>query len=1094
LTSALVSPSALVNTGEWIASRIVSFSGTPLKSLVVKASVSFWITTPFSSTGLRVSMEFDVSHPFHFSSTIHTNIFLASEHGGHTSLWADSHHFGQTAVAVRSRAFSASNVILPSVVLPSLLGQPSGIEDPSGFDRSKVIKGSDPLCRSGAAFPATPQLLGSRKQPNSDSIRQSGGNGFHVSEMFVASRGWTQTSAPEASRGDWATKHQESSASVELTDRLVSSVFSGVTAAFRVSFNLDKTRVPEPTGNFDATRSIFLSLVLSSSDSIRDSAGAPNSNTFAVTGAFVSSSGLHGSSVHQNSRDYWMTTRVESSISIGNTNRLPLSVFPVETGIIDISAGLVHTAALRPSISLLPTAARGVSGPFAVTALSVSVNYEGTSPRVISLAVADTPAVRNSFIVAATGGVVPSHVIGMTLHFPNSAAPVSRPFQPSSSKDATLNPAVSFNIGASAAAADSPQLAGSPAVPYSHALASMAAIAPSGAVPDTAALELSDGFAPSPNFPSSVPLGESGKIVGSSAVRETESAAGSPEFHVSIKFAHSETGIATESFEPSCTFEPSVRNATYTFAPTSPMTASDSLIDSDPLPGSAVLEETSQANPTAAAKASAILSPSAVAESIPLPESFAIPGSSALESDHLHETPDAAASPVPSQSDLFSLSDAESPSKMGKSAAPCASPAADGSRRIRETPAFTDSDEEALTRALLETGMFSLSMSPGTIKVDFSFAPKASRPIAPSAKRAASEVRRESPAFPDSLDQADTKTKEETGNLNPSLSHETAELDESFQRKASDAKAASGEMAASEFPHESRALPNSDSELQTAGLRETGHFSHSLSAETADLDQSSEPQASDVAASTVDLTVTAVGKDSRVFAPSQRVVATAESLQSRAIGASTSFSTAPFAVSSACEPSAVCASQFFAISRAAIASAAFILSRSFSTPTVVIASAALADSRVFLATVPFGRTSAGFAQSSALTATQSLIPASGDGSGGSTVVGGGWIAIIAAILALLLAALLGCGIVVWRHRDDSTIPTDALDSEAITDQYTANEMELTALSDYDIDGELECENPLMSDSDGVVSFSESSLGSGVEFPSEGQLDETLALF
>jgi hypothetical protein len=109
------------------------------------------------------------------------------------------------------------------------------------------------------------------------------------------------------------------------------------------------------------------------------------------------------------------------------------------------------------------------------------------------------------------------------------------------------------------------------------------------------------------------------------------------------------------------------------------------------------------------------------------------------------------------------------------------------------------------------------------------------------------------------------------------------------------------------------------------------------------------------------------------------------------------------------------------------------------------------------------------------------------GGSGNASVPSSWIAIIAAALGLLVVGAVACGLVVWRHRDDSTIPSDNFGmTEDLSVDTTATEMELTALSDYDVAGQLECENPLESGDSGDMGFDG---GSGFGSLSDGGIDE-----
>jgi hypothetical protein len=138
-------------------------------------------------------------------------------------------------------------------------------------------------------------------------------------------------------------------------------------------------------------------------------------------------------------------------------------------------------------------------------------------------------------------------------------------------------------------------------------------------------------------------------------------------------------------------------------------------------------------------------------------------------------------------------------------------------------------------------------------------------------------------------------------------------------------------------------------------------------------------------------------------------------------------------------------------------------------------------------------TAAGFAESSALSRTESLVsmPGSADhGGGGSrTTVDARLIAILAAGLGLLVVGVAACGLILWRGRDDSTIPTDdAVETDTLSTDC-ATEMELTVLSDYDMDGQLECENPLLSGGESNAGSESSGFGS----LSDSRMDEALGL-
>jgi hypothetical protein len=92
---------------------------------------------------------------------------------------------------------------------------------------------------------------------------------------------------------------------------------------------------------------------------------------------------------------------------------------------------------------------------------------------------------------------------------------------------------------------------------------------------------------------------------------------------------------------------------------------------------------------------------------------------------------------------------------------------------------------------------------------------------------------------------------------------------------------------------------------------------------------------------------------------------------------------------------------------------------------------------------------------------------------------------IVVALALLVIGTLGCGFILWRGQKDSTIPADDWDmGEDLEPDNIATEEELTALSDCEVTGQLEYENPVM-DSEGECSgfgsFSDVDEGIGLTF-------------
>jgi hypothetical protein len=159
----------------------------------------------------------------------------------------------------------------------------------------------------------------------------------------------------------------------------------------------------------------------------------------------------------------------------------------------------------------------------------------------------------------------------------------------------------------------------------------------------------------------------------------------------------------------------------------------------------------------------------------------------------------------------------------------------------------------------------------------------------------------------------------------------------------------------------------------------------------------------------------------------------------------------------------------------ASASPAFARSREFSqtralfTPSLLLGSAqADASSLGAGATArPPGSRAFGETASLSLTETLMLAEAKGDmiSATSTTLV---WVVVMAA-LALLVIGALGCGFILWRGQNDSTIPADdwKMGEDLQPDNMPTKE-ELTALSDCEVTGQLEYENPVM-DSEGEYS-------------------------
>jgi hypothetical protein len=905
--------------------------------------------------------------------------------------------FLKSAVIDGSHAPFCSAVLSLSVShLVSALISPSAVFSSTELIITNVLRFSGTFHASSNA--AVSDLLWISAPFSSDAFRES--LRFDLSLVFgfssVFSTGFFGASAVRGLTFAWAGSHPYEASAVVVrsavlpASRLVSA--SGHLAGswlqhspiFERSPGLCLSDMMRASASFHASGPLFVftlslraSHVLLSSNSVCGSAGVGHSAGLNVSGVFMCSNVLSGTSVPAASHDDWATKRFEFSALILGSNPHILSVLPEGSATLAVSLTFAPTAVLAASVPLLPTAPASGSSVFVVTAFGGSEAHEATSVSALSVAFRHTAAVPNSVLFLVTDEPAVSLSPPPTLHFLESAAPVSARLAASSSFPATAHLGFSSAVGATTALADSHELAWTFAHQISEALRRTAAVAPSGGVSWSAAVCLSSAVSGTADVPSSVAFRDTGGFVGSFAAAETKAANATEALRRSGKFGpsgrhpFSAAGIVSAAFATSACFAESFRNATYTFSPSDPLTGSDSLSATAPLPASGAVPDSSLANLTAALMASGRFNLSSAAGSVLFADSTAIGGSRSADSERLDLTPPAGVSAVasgtsfPDQSDDFLLSVSFVPSGMGESAIPCDSSVPGGSHARRATPEFPGSPDAALTEGLLESGFFSLSVSPGTVELG--------------------------PSLP------------------PELSH---------------AAAPSLELAGSEVQKESLALADSGGAVETAG-----------------------------------------------------------SFESRALSGSRSFSTAELAVSPACEPSAqLLVSSFSARSDAAIASAAFVPEHS----TVPGRSAGQ------------GRSFPGnFAESSALGPTRSLFPqpATGDqaGTGTRTPVGGAWVTVIAAILAFLVIALLACGVIVWRRLDPSTIPTDDLAPEAVSTEYAATGMELDMISDYDIERELECENPMLSDSDLMLQFSGENSSSDFDALSCAHLDEGVVL-